>query len=80
MASALGRAGSTRAWRTIRAAVLAEEPTCRWCGRASACVDHIVPRVKGGDDSRVNLAGSCAACNLARGGRGPAVAAPSRRW
>ena len=72
MASALSTSGSTSAWRKIRAAVLSEEPTCRWCHtQPSTCVDHILSRERGGDDRRENLAGSCQACNLARGA-GPA--------
>lgn len=72
MSSALSAGGSTSAWRRIRAAVLAEEPFCRWCKtRASTTVDHIVARAHGGDDRRENLAGSCQPCNLARGA-GPA--------
>lgn len=68
MSSALTEDGSSSRWRRIRAVVLAEEPTCRWCGvAASTTADHIVPRAHGGDDRRENLCGSCAPCNLARG-------------
>ncbi|WP_372498531.1 HNH endonuclease [Yinghuangia soli] len=63
----------------IRALVLAEEPTCRWCGTVADCVDHIIPRKHGGTDDRANLAGSCTPCNLARGDRTP-TAPPSRDW
>ena len=81
MGSALGAAGSSRAWRRIREQVLAEEPCCRWCGEPSTTVDHIVPRVAGGDDRRENLAGSCRVCNLARGaGSSVRPTPPSRRW
>jgi 5-methylcytosine-specific restriction endonuclease McrA len=66
--SSLRKSGSTRAWRLLRARVLAEEPLCRWCRTAASVhVDHIVPRDRGGDDRRENLAGSCRPCNLARG-------------
>lgn len=78
--SALGGGGSSRAWRRLRAAVLAEEPVCGICGVApSTTVDHIVPRAHGGDDRRANLRGACAPCNLARGSR-PPRAEPSRDW
>lgn len=79
MSSALGKSGSTRAWRTLRALVLAEEPLCRWCGQPSTCVDHIVPRASGGTDGRANLAGSCQPCNLSRGAR-VASLPPSLPW
>lgn len=76
--SALKKTGSTRAWRLLRARVLHEEPLCRWCRtRSSEHVDHIVPRERGGNDSRENLAGSCKPCNLARGsGSVPMVREP----
>jgi 5-methylcytosine-specific restriction protein A len=71
VSSALNKAGSTSAWRRIRAAVLSEEPMCRWCTtRAATEVDHIISRERGGGDQRDNLAGSCKPCNLARG-KGP---------
>lgn len=79
--SSLSNEGSTRAWRKLRARVLAEEPVCRWCGNApSDQVDHIVPRVAGGDDRRDNLAGSCRSCNLTRGARAARRAEPSADW
>lgn len=68
MKSQLRSNGSSRAWRRLREQVLAEEPHCRWCHTApSTCVDHVLPRARGGDDRRENLAGSCQPCNLARG-------------
>ncbi|MFE7133403.1 HNH endonuclease [Streptomyces sp. NPDC057638] len=79
MPSALTPQGSTSEWRRTRARVLAEEPSCRWCGAASTVVDHIIPRARGGDDRRENLCGSCAPCNLARGAGG-GTAPPSREW
>ncbi|MFE6404774.1 HNH endonuclease [Streptomyces alboflavus] len=80
MSSALTDGGSTSRWRKTRAGVLAEEPTCRWCGVApSTTVDHIIPRKHGGDDRRENLAGACEPCNLARGA-GVGDASPSRAW
>jgi 5-methylcytosine-specific restriction enzyme A len=52
-------------WRALRAQVLAEEPVCRECRtenrvRATQHVDHIIPRVNGGPDTRENLQGLCA--------------------
>lgn len=55
--------GSTRAWRTMRAQVLAEEPTCRDCGAPSTDAGHIIPKAYGGTDDRNNLKGQCTPCN-----------------
>lgn len=64
------RNGSTRRWRTRRAAVLARDDwTCRYCGAPAVHVDHIVPVINGGIDHESNLAASCAACNLTKGDR-----------
>jgi 5-methylcytosine-specific restriction endonuclease McrA len=79
MGSDLGSSGSTRRWRATRAAVLDEEPLCRWCGQPSETADHILPRAHGGDDRRENLTGACTACNLARGAGG-GNAPPSLAW
>lgn len=57
--------GSTRAWREVRAQVLAEEPECR-CGAPSTDAGHIVARARGGSDDRANLTGQCTPCNLAQ--------------
>lgn len=78
--SALGEGGSTRAWRRVRAGVLAREPVCHWCRTLpSVHVDHVVPRAHGGDDRPDNLVGSCRDCNLSRGSR-IRNAAPSVDW
>lgn len=65
------RNGSTRSWRIIRAKVLREERTCRiqgpGCTHIADTVDHIVPVIHGGTDSRENLRGACIHCNSSRG-------------
>ena len=58
--------GSTRAWRKLRAQVLAAEPRCRLCGATSTEADHIIPVSRGGSDTRTNLRGVCRRCNLRR--------------
>lgn len=65
--SGAGR-GSTRAWRKLRAQVLAEEPVCR-CGAKAAEAGHIIARADGGRDVRENLCGQCAPCNRAQNHR-----------
>ena len=45
---------------------------CVYCGEqydpADLTVDHVQPRVKGGDHSRGNLVASCRGCNTEKGG------------
>ncbi|MBS2533855.1 HNH endonuclease [Catenulispora sp. NF23] len=43
------------------------------------CVDHLIPRARGGTDHRDNLVASCTPCNLRRGA-GVANAEPSWTW
>ena len=46
---------------------------CVYCGEeqdaAELTVDHVEPRVKGGDHSRGNLVACCRACNAEKGGK-----------
>ena len=93
--SAAWQTGSSRQWRTIRAAVLNRDgyrcqicgaplhPRCtpRGCDRC-AHVDHRVPRSHGGPDHPANLRAACQACNLSRGSQGGTrtPARTSRRW
>ena len=76
------RSGSTRAWRRVRAAVLAASDVCHLCGRAGAdSVDHVVPLKLGGAylDPR-NLAPAHLACNLRKGAGPGAKTRTSRAW
>ena len=46
--------------------------TCQYCGRtpqngARLQIDHILPRSKGGLDTKENLITSCQECNLGKG-------------
>jgi 5-methylcytosine-specific restriction endonuclease McrA len=47
--------------------------TCVYCGEASPevelSVDHVEPRMRGGDNSSGNLVTACVGCNRAKGGR-----------
>jgi 5-methylcytosine-specific restriction enzyme A len=63
------RGGSTRAWRKVRASILAANPVCAECGRPAEHVDHIQPIAHGGTDHPANLRALCAACNLAKADR-----------
>ena len=42
---------------------------CTYCGADATCVDHVIPAVKGGDDSMENLVASCTLCNLRKGSK-----------
>lgn len=56
--------GYGRAWEHTRRQVLQEEPVCKICDRAlSQCVDHILPKARGGTDDRENLQGLCLPCH-----------------
>lgn len=80
MASSLRPAGSTRAWRKIRAAVLERDGyRCRWCGRPADTVDHLTARARNGDDDPGNLVAACRRCNYSRG-KGLPHAFPSFDW
>lgn len=76
-----GRRG--RPWRTLRARVLREEPTCYLCRvRPSDEVDHVVPLSVAPERAhdRTNLRGVCAPCNQRKGDRlGPPRYRPTRR-
>lgn len=57
-------------WLTIRAQVLAEEPTCRRCGAPAVEVDHITPLRHGGARlDRTNLQPLCHPCHSAKTAR-----------
>ena len=51
---------------------------CQYCGKHFATkeltIDHVVPRVQGGDHTWVNLVCACVRCNTKKGGRTPAQA------
>ena len=52
-----------------------DESSCQYCGRKSSTrelsLDHVIPRVQGGEDSWTNLVCACVRCNARKGGRTP---------
>ena len=54
--------------------------TCHYCGdkvtEDNVTLDHLIPRSKGGDNSRENLVTCCLECNSIKGGRTFQEAAP----
>jgi len=51
---------------------------CQYCGRAFSTreltLDHVIPRVQGGENSWTNLVCACVRCNARKGGRTPSQA------
>jgi len=48
---------------------------CQYCGRESSpgdlTIDHIIPKVQGGDHGWTNVVACCRSCNMRKGGRTP---------
>lgn len=43
---------------------------CYYCGHMHGlCVDHLIPRMRGGPDASDNLIWSCRSCNSSKGGQ-----------
>ena len=65
------KALGTQKWKDLRLRVLARDGRICWvCQSEATQVDHIVPRVKGGDMWDMdNLAAICAKCNQRKGDR-----------
>lgn len=58
----------TRHWKKQRLLVLNRDAhTCVYCGDVATSVDHVIPRVAGGDDSMDNLVSACTRCNSRKG-------------
>lgn len=65
-----------RGWLQLRADVFERDHyVCVYClamlDAATARVDHVVPRSRGGSDDLDNLATACPGCNSAKGDRTP---------
>ena len=64
------RAIGSGKWKKLRLQVLDRDGRQCPCGKDADTVDHIIPRVKGGDMWAMdNLQAMCKACNSAKGGR-----------
>ena len=55
-----------------------DENRCQYCGKRfptkELTLDHVVPRVQGGENSWTNLVCACVKCNTRKGGRRPGQA------
>lgn len=56
-------------WRKIRNAFLAMHRDCERCGDKAECVDHRIPKARGGTDTRDNLQALCNSCHSAKTNR-----------
>ncbi len=65
------RAIGSGKWKKLRITILDRDGwQCVLCNKPAHTVDHIVPRIKGGDMwSPDNLQSMCKSCNSAKGGR-----------
>ena len=63
---------NSRAWRKLREQVFNEYGrACAYCGYEDSImtVDHIIPRVRGGQDILENLLPACRRCNYSKGAK-----------
>ncbi|MFO7695630.1 MAG: HNH endonuclease [Anaerolineae bacterium] len=60
---------------TRRAVLMRDNYTCQYCGggpsRGEMTVDHVLPRIRGGDTSWENAVCACQRCNTRKGSRTP---------
>lgn len=55
---------ATAHWKRLRLQVLRRDAyICAYCGLEANEVDHIVPKVRGGEDSLDNCVAACRKCN-----------------
>jgi 5-methylcytosine-specific restriction endonuclease McrA len=60
---------------TRRTVMIRDNYTCQYCGatppRSSLTIDHVLPKVRGGQTTWENVVCACQACNLHKGSRTP---------
>lgn len=57
-----------------RAVFIRDADTCQYCGRAAENIDHVIPKVQGGQHRWDNVVAACRRCNSRKGGRTPGEA------
>lgn len=56
---------STAHWKRLRLQVLRRDAyTCTYCGDVANEVDHVVAKVRGGEDTLDNCVAACRSCNI----------------
>ncbi len=64
--------GDPDKWAATRIRILQmDEYMCAYCGRKADTVDHILPKMRGGDESDKNLVACCKRCNMVKNNRTP---------
>jgi len=59
-------------WEALRQGVISDsDGRCSYCGKIpdTICVDHVIPKCKGGLDVASNLVVACKTCNSSKGGK-----------
>ena len=65
---------ATAHWKKLRLQVLRRDGyTCAYCSNVANEVDHIVPKVKGGEDTLDNCVAACRRCNVQKKDQDQAV-------
>ncbi len=65
---------ATAHWKKLRLQVLRRDAyTCVYCGDVANEVDHVVPKVKGGEDTLDNCVAACRKCNITKKDKDEAV-------
>jgi len=57
-----------------RAIFLRDGYRCQYCGRHAENIDHVIPKVQGGQHRWENVVAACGRCNTRKGGRTPSQA------
>jgi len=61
-----------------KSVMMRDNYTCQYCGdqppKSELTIDHVVPRVQGGDTTWENVVCACKSCNLRKGARTPSQA------
>jgi len=57
----------TRPDENLRQEVLDRDQVCQYCGGEARTIDHIIPKIRGGQHVETNLVASCLSCNDKKG-------------
>lgn len=64
------QSGKRAKWMRVMRGLLLPA-ACTYCGGIADCLDHIIPRTRGGLDRRSNITPACTHCNTAKRDRTP---------